>query len=73
MARNVNGVNTILAASRLIARMVKRFGVEALASATTPEMATAVGALLLAVAAFEALDDFPGQVDRTPGPIDGDG
>jgi hypothetical protein len=73
MGRTVNGTNTILAACRVIARMVHRFGVSALATATTPEMAAAVGALILAVQAFEALDDQPGQRDRTPGPIDGDG
>lgn len=75
MARTVNGVSTILYASRIICRMVGRFGVAALAAATTPEMATAVTGLRDACMAFDALDNYPGQIDKVApdGPEDDEG
>jgi len=67
MARSVNGVSSILAGTRLICRIVGRFGTAALAVETTPELAVAVQALVLACHAFEALDDEPGEIDHTAG------
>jgi len=69
MGRTVNGVSSILEGTRLICRMVGRFGTAALSSATTPELAAAVSALVLACQAFEALDDYPGEIDLTPGDL----
>ena len=66
MARTVNGVSTILKASRIICRMVGRFGTAGMAQQTTPAFAAAVTALASACMAFEALDDYPGEIDRTP-------
>jgi hypothetical protein len=67
MSREVNGVQTIIKSSRLICRMVTRFGTAALLDWTTPELVAAVEALQVACLAFEALDDYPGKVDRTSG------
>lgn len=67
MPREVNGVQTILKAARLICRMVGRFGTGALGPWTTPEFVAAVEALNVACLALEALDDYPGKIDRTTG------
>ncbi len=67
MARNVNGVSTILGAARLICKMVKRFGTAPLAERTSVEFAGAVAALALACTALEAMDDFVNVIDRTGG------
>lgn len=64
MARNVSGTSTILRSSRTICRMVGRFGTVRFAAATTPEFAAAVLALQAACVAFEALDNYPGQIDK---------
>lgn len=64
MARTVTGVSSILVGTRLICRMVGRFGTAALAEATTPELAVAVGALVVACHAFEALDNYPGEMEN---------
>ena len=66
MARTVNGVSTILKASRLICRIVSRFGTAGLGVETTPAFVAAVTALVSACHAFEALDDYPGEIDHTP-------
>lgn len=68
MARSVNGVSTILYGVRLICRMVGRFGTAALSNQTTPQLAAAVGALVVACQVYEALDDYPGQIDQS-GPV----
>lgn len=68
MARQVDGVSSILRAGRVICRMVGRFGVVPLAARTSPELAAAAQALATACLAFEALDDYPGEHDET-GPI----
>lgn len=67
MSRRVNGVSTILYASRLICRMVGRFGTAQFIVETTPEFGAAVSALVAACQAFEALDDYPGEADHTEG------
>lgn len=63
MARD--GTSTILEASRKICKMVATFGVVRFAQRTTPEFGAAVSALVAACNAFEALDDFPGEIDQT--------
>lgn len=65
MARTVDGTSTILAASRVICRLVGRFGTARFAARTTPEFGAAVEALVVACMAFEALDDYPGQIDSS--------
>ena len=52
-------------AARLICRMVALHGAYDLATKTTPEFKLAVDALVLACHAWEALDDYPGQIDNT--------
>lgn len=68
MARRVTGVSSILVGARLICRMVGRYGTARLATATTPELAAAVTTLVVACQAFDALDDYPGQIDQS-GPV----
>jgi len=45
--------------------MVGVYGASGMATATTPEFAAAVLALVAACNAFTALDDYPAEVDRT--------
>jgi len=52
--------------------MVGRFGTARFTAQTTPEFGAAVEALVLACQAFDALDDFPGEADHTPGGSGGD-
>jgi hypothetical protein len=61
--RRINGVSTILSASRVICRMVGVYGTTALAAATTAELAAAVQTLRTACLAFDALDDQAGEID----------
>lgn len=68
MARTVDGTSTILAGARLICRAVGKYGTARFAARTTPEFAAAAAALAAACMAFEALDDYPGEVDSS-GPI----
>ena len=49
-----------------IVRPCAIYGAGDLQTRATPEFKTAVLALVAACSAFEALDDFPGQVDATP-------
>lgn len=67
MAGTKTGTPTIIRAARVICRMVGVWGAGDLATKTTPEFATAVFALVTACQAFEALDDFPGQIDSSGG------
>lgn len=68
MARTVNGVSSLIQATRWICRIVGRFGVHAMSTATTPEFAAALTALVAACHAWEALDpDYPGQIDHSGG------
>ena len=62
MART--GTSTIIQASRKICRMVAIYGASDLATVTTPAMAAAVTALVVACQAFEALDDHPAEIDN---------
>lgn len=70
MAASRTGTPTIIKLARRICKLKVLYGGVDLASKTTPEFAAAVNALQLACAAFEALDDYPAQIDNT-GPIFG--
>jgi hypothetical protein len=65
MAGSKTGTPTIIKLARAICRLRAVWGAGDLATKTTPEFAAAVAALAVACAAFEALDDFPGQIDAT--------
>lgn len=65
MAGSKTGTPTIIRLSRKICKMVAVYGAGNLATVTTPEFETAVLALVVACQAFEALDDFPGQIDSS--------
>jgi len=65
MAGSITGTPTIIKLARKICRLSSIYGARDLETKATPEFAAAVAALMLACAAFEALDDFPGQIDAT--------
>lgn len=65
MAGSRTGTSTIYYLAKKICKMVATYGAIDLSSRTSPEFATAVNALVAACHAFEALDNFPFQVDRT--------
>lgn len=66
------GSASIISLTRHICRLVGTFGAGDLAARTSPEFAAAVLALVAVCNAFEAADNFPGQIDRVPpaGPED---
>jgi hypothetical protein len=64
MAGSRTGTSSIYYSARKICRMVHQYGAIDLAARTSEEFALAVSALVLACTAFEALDNFPFQVDR---------
>jgi hypothetical protein len=64
MAGSRTGTPSIIHLSRKICRLKANFGASDLSAATSPEFAAAVLALTVACAAFEALDNFPAQIDR---------
>jgi hypothetical protein len=61
------GVPSIIKLTRRICYYVGRYGAGGLATATTPEFATALFALVEACNAFTSLDDYPAEIDRTVG------
>lgn len=66
MASQRNGGSSILDLARRICRMYGKFGIGGFLELTGDEtFAAAVQALAAACNAFEALDDYPGQIDRT--------
>lgn len=65
MARTIDGTSSILRAARTICRMTGRFGTAQLGTRVSPEFRDAVGLLVTACMAFDALDDFPGEIDAT--------
>ena len=65
MART--GTPTIIKLVRKVCRVYAVLGAGDLATKTTPEYALAVAALALACHAFEALDDYPGEIDYSGG------
>jgi hypothetical protein len=54
--------------------MVGKYGTYGINAKTTPAFTAAVVALVAACQAWEALDDYPGEIDQTgpQGPEDGD-
>lgn len=67
MASSRNGSSTILKASRTICRMVGLYGIAGFSQrVNNPQFTVAVQGLVVACQAFEALDDYPGQIDQTP-------
>lgn len=64
MAGSRTGTPTIIRLSRKICKLVANYGASNLAASTSSEFATAVVALTVACAAFEAADNFPAQIDR---------
>lgn len=75
MAGSRTGTPLVIKLVRKICATVRKYGASDLAAATTPELAAAIGALMIACAAFEALDNFPGEIDGIPpdGPEDNSG
>lgn len=75
MAGSRTGVPTIIRLVRKICDVVRTYGAQGLAAATTPQYAAAISALMLACAAFEALDNAPGEIDGIDpvGPEDPEG
>lgn len=69
MSRNVDGSSTIIQSTRRICRMVGKYGIGGITAATnsTPAFAAAVVALVAACQVWEALDDYPGEIDQTAG------
>lgn len=65
MAKSRTGSSTVIRLTRKICSVVGRLGVGDLSTRATPEFAAAVLALVAACQAFEALDDFPGQIDHS--------
>lgn len=63
MART--GTPTIIHLARQICRLRAIYGAADLSTVATPEFAAAVAALALACAAFELIDDQPGEIDNT--------
>lgn len=74
MAGTRTGTPTIIRLVRTICRIRATWGAGDLATKTTTEFAAAVTALAAACAAFEALDNYPAEIDQvTPqGPEDPD-
>ena len=72
MAGSRTGTPTIIKLARRICKLKGIWGAQNLAARTTPEFAAAVDALQTACLAFEALDDFPGQIDNTGPSFQGD-
>jgi len=64
MAGTRTGTSTIYYLAKKICKMTALYGATDLASRTSAEFAAAVAALVLACQAFEALDNYPFQVDR---------
>lgn len=61
-----NGASSIIAATRTICRMVGLYGVGGLQQRTGhPVFVAAVQTLVMACQAWEALDDYPGEIDQT--------
>lgn len=75
MAGSRTGTPTVIKFVRKVCNTVRKYGAADLAAATTPEYAAAVGTLMVACAAFEALDNYPGEIDNIPptGPEDPEG
>lgn len=67
MAGSKTGTPSIIKLARKICRVYGTWGAGNLATVTTVEFAEAVALLVVACHAFEALDDFPGEIDSSGG------
>ena len=65
MAKTKTGTPSIIKLSRKICRLKGTYGAANRAAATSPEFAAAITALIIACTAFEAADDFPGEIDSS--------
>jgi hypothetical protein len=63
MART--GTPAIIKLTRKICKLVTVYGASDLAAKTSPAFQAAVTALVAACVAFEALDDYPAEIDIT--------
>lgn len=64
MAGSRTGTPTIIKLARRICKLKAAWGAQDLESATTAGFADAVDALIVACLAFEALDNYPAEIDR---------
>lgn len=64
MAGSRTGTPSIYKFTKKICRMVNTYGASDLATRTSADFASAVLALVAACAVFDALDNFPLQIDR---------
>lgn len=64
MAGSRTGTPSIIKLARKICKLKANFGASNLRVATSADFDDAVTALTLACAAFEALDNFPAEIDR---------
>ncbi len=65
MAGTKTGTSTIIRLVRNICRIAGTYGAGDLASRTSASYAAAVFALVAACNIFEALDDYPAEIDAT--------
>lgn len=65
MAGSRTGTPTIIKLARRICRLKSLWGASDLEASTSAGFKTAVDALVVACLAFEALDDFPAEIDAT--------
>jgi len=65
MAGSKTGTPTIIKLSRRICKLKALWGASDLQAKTSPGFKTAVDALVVACLAFEALDDYPAEIDAT--------
>lgn len=65
MAASRTGTPTIIRLARKICRVRALYGASDLTAKTSSDFASAIAALAVACAAFEALDDFPAEIDST--------
>lgn len=64
MAGSRTGTPTIIRLVRKICKVKNAWGAFDLQAKTTPEFAAAVVALTVACAAFEALDNYPAEIEE---------
>lgn len=64
MAGSKTGTSTIIKLARRICKLKAAWGASDLQAKTSAGFKTAVDALVVACLAFEALDDYPAEIDR---------
>jgi hypothetical protein len=67
------GTPLVIKLARKICKTVSKYGASNLEASTSEAFSAAIGALIIACAAFEAADDHPAEIDITgpQGPEDG--